>query len=194
MDISPLGEHPPKPSCRLGARGLPPIHHPCEPMINIRPAVKSDEAALGRLGAALMRQHHASDPRRFILTDRPEAGYGRFLVSQLTDPDYVVLVAEHSSEIVGYVFAGIEPTSWRDLRGPCGFIHDVYVHERARRQGTGRELVNAAIAWVQSKGMSQVVLWSKSGNDAAQRLFGKRGFRETMIEMTLDREPSEPRD
>jgi GNAT superfamily N-acetyltransferase len=75
------------------------------------------------------------------------------------------------------------------LRGPCGFIHDVYVDERVRSQGTGQVLVRAAIAWAQSKGMSQVVLWSKSGNDAAQRLFARMGFRETMTEMTLDREP-----
>jgi GNAT superfamily N-acetyltransferase len=63
-----------------------------------------------------------------------------------------------------------------------------------RRQGTGGELVRAAIGWVRSRGMSQVVLWSKSGNDAAQRLFAKLGFRVTMVEMTLDREAYEPRD
>ena len=155
-------------------------------MITIRPAAKPDEMALGRLGAALMRQHHASDPRRFILTDRPEYGYGRFLISQLANPDLLVLVAERPNEIVGYVFAGLEPTSWRDLRGPCGFIHDLYVHESARRQGTGQRLLRAAIDWVHSRGLAQVVLWSKLGNDAAQHLFAKLGFRETMIEMTLD--------
>ena len=157
-------------------------------MIQIRPAAKSDEEALGRLGAALMRQHHAADPRRFILTDRPEAGYGRFLVSLLANPDFLVQVAERSNEVVGYVLAGIEPTSWRDLRGPCGFIHDVYVHESVRRQGTGAALLRSAIAWVHSRGLSQVVLWSKSGNDAAQRVFDSLGFRKTMIEMTLDQE------
>jgi GNAT superfamily N-acetyltransferase len=160
-------------------------------VINIRPATKSDQVPLGRLGAALMRQHHASDPRRFLQTDRPEEGYGRFLVGQLSNPDYLVLVAERANEVVGYVFAGLEPTSWRDLRGPCGFIHDVYVHESARREGTGQSLMRAAIAWVHSRGMSQVVLWSKSGNDSAQRLFAKLGFRDTMIEMTLDGEPSQ---
>jgi ribosomal protein S18 acetylase RimI-like enzyme len=163
-------------------------------MITIRPATKSDEAALGRLGAALMRQHHASDPRRFILTDRPEAGYGRFLVSQLDHADTLVLVAERANEIVGYIFAGLEPTSWRDLRGPCGFIHDVYVHASARGQGTGHELARAAIAWVHSRGLAQVVLWSKSGNDAAQRMFARLGFRGTMIEMTLDQEVPEASD
>jgi ribosomal protein S18 acetylase RimI-like enzyme len=160
-------------------------------MIQIRPASKSDSVELGRLGAALMRQHHASDPRRFILTDRPEEGYGRFLVSQLANPDRLVLVAERGKKVVGYVFAGLEPTSWRDLRGPCGFIHDVYVLEEARRQGTGHDLLRAAIAWAHSRGRTQVVLWSKSGNEAAQRLFAKLGFRDTMIEMTLDGETSE---
>ena len=159
-------------------------------MTIIRPATKSDEKALGRMGAALMRQHHASDPRRFILTDRPEAGYGRFLVSQLADPDYRVLVAESSGEVVGSVFAGIEPKSWKDLRGPCGYIHDVYVDGRVRRQGAGRELLGAAIAWIRSRGMSQIVLFSKAGNDAAQHLFAGLGFRHTMIEMTLDLEPA----
>jgi GNAT superfamily N-acetyltransferase len=138
-----------------------------------------------------MRQHHAADPTRFILTDRPEAGYGRFLVSVLADPDYFVLVAERSSEVVGYVFAGIEGTSWRDLRGPCGFIHDVFVVKSERRAGTGRALVGAAIAWIHSRGQTQVVLWSKSGNEAAQHLFASLGFRKTMVEMTLD--PSAPR-
>ena len=160
-------------------------------MINIRPASRSDTVALGRLGAALMRQHHASDPRRFILTQRPEEGYGRFLVSQLEDPESLVLVAEREKEVLGYVFAGIESTSWRDLRGPCGFIHDVYVDEKVRRQGIGEGLLRAAIEWVHSRGMAQVVLWSKSGNDSAQRMFLKLGFRGTMVEMTLDGETSE---
>jgi ribosomal protein S18 acetylase RimI-like enzyme len=154
----------------------------------IRPAAASDEQALGRFGAALMRQHHASDPRRFLTAERPEVGYGRFLVSRLTKSDTAVLVAERSKEVVGYAYASIEPTSWEDLRGPCGFLHDLYVDARSRGQGVGRELADAAIAWIRSKGMSQVVLWSKTGNDSAQRLFARLGFRKTMIEMTLDAE------
>jgi len=160
----------------------------------IRPAAPTDQAALGHMGAALMRQHHAADPTRFILADRPEEGYGRFLVSQFADPDCLVLVAVDSNEVVGYVFARVEDTSWRDLRGPCGFIHDLYVDERARRQGTGRALMRAAIDWIGSRGRSQVVLSSKSGNHSAQQLFAALGFRQTMIEMTLDLErPPSPK-
>ncbi len=160
-------------------------------VVRIRPAAESDEAVLGRLGAALMRQHHATDPRRFILVSRPEAGYGRFLVSVLDNPDYLVQVAERGDQVVGYVFAGIESTSWRDLRGPCGFIHDVYVDESVRRLGTGQELLRAAMVWIRSRGMSQVVLWTMPANQAARRLFAKMGFRDTMIEMTHDEDSAQ---
>ena len=156
--------------------------------ITIRPARKSDEAVLGTFGAALMQQHHDADPHRFIMTDNAEAGYGWFLASRLSDPDNFVAVAERSNEVVGYVFAAVGGISWEDLRGPGGFIHDIYVDERARGQGAGAELLKAALAWIQSRGMSQTVLFSKSGNLSAQRLFAKMGFRQTMIEMTLDRD------
>ena len=157
-------------------------------MITIRPATASDQEQLGRFGGALMRQHHAADPRRFIQVDHPEAGYGRFLVSQLSNPSSLVLVAERSGKVIGYVYADVESTNWMELRGPCGVVQDVYVDQAARRLGAGRELMRAAIAWIRSKGRSQVVLLTKDRNEHAQHLFTTLGFRPTMIEMTLDQE------
>ena len=155
-------------------------------MITIRPATTADETALGRYGAALMRQHHAADPRRFILLEHPEQGYGAFLVSQIANPGSLVLVAENEGAVVGYVLADVEATNWMQLRGPCGVVQDLYVDETARRLGTGRALMNAAIDWIRSQGRSQVVLMTKSRNERAQHLFASLAFRPTMIEMTLD--------
>jgi ribosomal protein S18 acetylase RimI-like enzyme len=67
-------------------------------------------------------------------------------------------------------------------------VQDIYVDEAARRLGAGRELMSAAIAWIRSKGRSQVVLFTKNRNEHAQHLFTTLGFRATMIEMTLDQE------
>jgi ribosomal protein S18 acetylase RimI-like enzyme len=155
-------------------------------MITIRPAVASDQEPLGRYGGALMRQHHTADPKRFIQVDHPEAGYGRFLVSQIANPSSLVMVAEHAGKVVGYVYADIEGTSWMDLRGPCGVVHDIFVDDSARRQGAGRQLMRAAIDWILSRGRTQVVLLTKTNNDHAQQLFAALGFRKTMVEMTLD--------
>jgi GNAT superfamily N-acetyltransferase len=159
-----------------------------EASLTIRAATPTDEPALGRYGGALMRQHHAADPRRFIQIESPEAGYGQFLVSQIANPSSVVLVAEHSGAVIGYVFADVEPTNWMELRGPCGVVHDVHVDDTARRLGAGRELMRAAIAWIRSQGRSQVVLRTKTRNENAQQLFTTLGFRPTMVEMTLDLE------
>ena len=158
-------------------------------MITVRPATAADQEPLGRFGAALMRQHHTADPRRFIQVEHPEAGYGRFLVSQAANPNSRVMVAENDGQVVGYIFAGLEPTDWMELRGPCGVVQDIYVDEAARHLGAGRALMRAAIDWIRSQGRSQVVLLTKTQNQHAQHLFAALGFRPTMIEMTLDQDP-----
>lgn len=153
----------------------------------IRRATENDAAALGRLGALLLRAHHAFDARRFMAPGRnPEVGYGSFLVSQLSDEDVLVLVAEQAGDVIGYVYAGLEPRSWKELREACGFIHDVAVAERGRRSGVATALVEAAAEWLRARGAPRVVLWTADRNAAAQRLFARLGFRPTMIEMTRE--------
>jgi GNAT superfamily N-acetyltransferase len=141
------------------------------------------------MGAALMRTHFAFDSKRFLAPgdgDEAERGYASFLGSQLDDPDAVVLVAERNAAVLGYAFAAIEPLSWKELRDECGFLHDLLVTDEARGHGVGRQLLDAAIAWLRDRGMPRVVLGTAAANRPAQRLFEQRGFRATMIEMTLE--------
>lgn len=153
----------------------------------IRRATRADVPALGRLGALLLRAHYVFDPLRFMAPgDQTEEGYGWFLGTQLRDPEAVVFVAEHEGAVVGYVYAGLEPQSWKELREACGFIHDVAVDEAARRSGVATALMRAAIDWLREQRAPRVVLWSAERNEAAQQLFARIGFRRTMIEMTLE--------
>jgi ribosomal protein S18 acetylase RimI-like enzyme len=146
-----------------------------------------DLEALGRLGALLMRTHYTFDPRRFLAPgDDPEGGYAWFLETQLREPDVVILVAEQNQRVVGYVYAGLEPLSWKELRGPAGFIHDIVVEEQARGGGIARELIATAIEWLRQRGAPRVMLWTAAQNERAQHLFDAAGFRKTMIEMTLE--------
>lgn len=155
--------------------------------VTIRRAAHRDVAALGVLGAHLMRAHHGFDPQRFLPPgDDPEGGYAWFLGTQLEEPDVVVFVADAEGAIVGYVFAGLEPQSWKELRGPAGYIHDIVTREDARRLGVARRLLEAAIDWLRERGAPRVMLWTAVQNEAAQHLFDRAGFRRTMIEMTLE--------
>jgi GNAT superfamily N-acetyltransferase len=134
-----------------------------------------------------MHTHYAFDTQRFLEPGADAAaGYARFLVSQLHDEDSIVLVAEVGGHIVGYVYAAIEPLSWKELRDECGFIHDLLVADEARKGGIGEALLNAAIEWLRDRKMPRVMLWTAAPNAGARRLFERRGFRPTMTEMTLD--------
>lgn len=154
---------------------------------HIRPATADDAPALGELGALLLRAHYGFDSARFMAPGaNPERGYGGFLASQLSDSDAVVLVAERRGAVVGYVYAGLEPRSWKELREACGFIHDVAVLDAERRTGIATALVDAAMAWLRSRGAPRAMLWTAERNEGAHRLFNSMGFRRTMIEMTRE--------
>jgi GNAT superfamily N-acetyltransferase len=160
-----------------------------DPPFVIRRAAEQDVAALGRLGALLMQTHYRFDPQRFLAPGTgAEAGYARFLRSQLRDDDVVVFVAEKEGAVVGYVFAGLEPLSWKELRDACGFIHDVVVDEAGRRAGMATALIEAAVEWLRSRGAPRVILWTADRNAPARRLFERLGFRPTMVEMTRELE------
>jgi GNAT superfamily N-acetyltransferase len=155
--------------------------------IVIRLAERRDLPALGRLGALLVRTHHEFDRARFMMPKGDlEEGYAWFLGTQLEDADQVVYVAERQGDLLGYVYAGLEPLSWKELREPAGFVHDVVVDESARGQGIAVRLVETAAAWLAGRGVPRVMLWTAQKNAPAQRLFDRLGFRRTMIEMTRE--------
>jgi ribosomal protein S18 acetylase RimI-like enzyme len=156
-------------------------------MTVVRRARPDDMPAIGRLGGMLMRLHYSFDGARFMAPgDDPESGYAWFLGTQLRDPDVAVLVAERDGSVAGYVYAGLEPQNWKELREPAGFIHDVVVDDAGRRGGVATALLESAIAWLRERGAPRVMLWTAEQNVSAQRLFAKLGFRRTMIEMTRE--------
>ena len=158
--------------------------------MTIRPATRDDLPALGRLGALLMRTHYDFDRRRFLSPGGdPENGYAWFLGTQIDRSDCVVLVAERDGQVVGYVYAGLEELSWKELRDAAGFIHDVVVDDRGRRLGVATALIEAAAEWLRAHGAPRVMLWTAEQNVGAQKLFAKLGFRRTMIEMTRELDP-----
>jgi ribosomal protein S18 acetylase RimI-like enzyme len=154
---------------------------------SVRPATHADIPALGRLGALLVRTHHDFDAARFIpASPRTEQGYASFLGSQLRNPQVVILVAGRNGEVLGYTYSEIEGTDYMSLRGPAGVLHDIVVDPAQRRNGVGRMLLDATLEALAGRGASQVVLWTAARNEAAQRLFARAGFRQTMVEMTRE--------
>lgn len=153
----------------------------------IRKAREEDLAAIGRLAGQLVRMHHAWDPLRWMMPEGIEEGYARFFASQIDNLDAVLLVAENDlGEVVGYVYAALEPRSWADLREACGKLHDLFVATHARRQGIGKALTLEAMARLRDLGAPRAVLTSAWQNREAHTLLRSLGFRETMLEMARE--------
>lgn len=155
--------------------------------ISVRAAHVDDEMAIGRLGAMLVAEHHEFDRERFIapVPLLPER-YGQFLVSQISKPEMVVLVAEREGDVVGYVYAGMEGNDYMALRGPAGLIYDLVVDPDHRRQGIGTALIDAALEALHERGAPRALLFTAEKNYPAQAMFDRAGFRRTMIEMTRE--------
>jgi ribosomal protein S18 acetylase RimI-like enzyme len=153
----------------------------------IRKAEARDLESLGHLGAMLMHVHYAFDSQRFLAPHAgAEHGYAAFLGSRIDSPDDCVFVADVDGRVAGYLFAALEPLSWKELRGPAGYIHDVAVEESDRREGIATKLMEAGFQWLRDHGAPRVVLGTAARNEAAQSLFHRLGFRDTMIEMTKE--------
>jgi len=157
--------------------------------MTIRPADHGDWARVGELAERLVRLHYAFDQRRFVAPETLRApDYIARLRGEVERGDAVVFVADVDGAIAGYVFAGVEAASWKDLRDEAGYVHDLVVDEAHARGGLGRALVEHAIAWLAARGITRVMLSTAPSNVGAQRLFRAIGFRESMIEMMLSRD------
>jgi ribosomal protein S18 acetylase RimI-like enzyme len=158
-----------------------------QPRPIIRRATSADLQAIGILGALLVEVHHDFDSRRFLAPrNRTPADYASFLSRQLEDPDIAVLAADDNGDVLGYTYAGVEGYDYMALRGPAGVVYDIIVDPEYRGRGIGRLLLDATLAFLESRGAPRVVLSTAAQNEPAQRLFARVGFRRTMIEMTRE--------
>ena len=160
----------------------------------VRPATRADLPVLGRMGAALARQHHAYDPQRFMLPDDVESGYRGWFGRELAQDDAVVLVAQapDGATLAGYAYGRIEERDWNALLDRCGGFHDLWVEEAQRAHGVGGLLAEEMVRRLAALGAPRVVLMSAARNTAAQRLFARLGWRPTMVEMTRETGPHRP--
>lgn len=154
---------------------------------------KADLPAAGRLAGKLVRMHYELDPKRYLYLANPEVGYARYFSGELESEDVVLLVAQDKTKdaaedgaIVGYAYARLEERSYNELLDACGKLHDVLVDESARGNGIGEALVREVLRRMKEKGAPRVLLLTAVQNEAAHKLFGKLGFRTTMLEMTAE--------
>jgi ribosomal protein S18 acetylase RimI-like enzyme len=154
--------------------------------IEIKKATKRDLPKIAELAGDLVRQHYAFDAKRFLLIENPEAGYAWWFEKELANVKALILCAKLDGKIVGYAYARLEARDWNALLGEHGALHDILVHDSARRLGIGKQLLTRALDELRKRGAERVVLHTAIKNKGAHKLFAAVGFRQTMLEMTCE--------
>jgi TDP-D-fucosamine acetyltransferase len=141
-------------------------HHTLD--AGVRRATAKDESALRSIAeCAFEHSRFASDP---FFSDEQVAGFYRRWITNLCEGlAKAVLVAEASDEIAGFTSCTVQDDG-------TGRIPLIATSEEHRRQGVGRALVEASLAWFANAGIKTVWVKTQAANYAALAMYHRAGF------------------
>jgi ribosomal protein S18 acetylase RimI-like enzyme len=143
-----------------------------------------DVLALRKLWLELHHHHARVAPQSGVFTDDETSWRMRSSLYRewLADPRSFLLLARVRERLVGYALvrvmeAGADLTdSWR-VPGVLAEIETLVVLPDARGAGLGTRLLDEIDAELERRGITEVIVGLMPGNDGAQRLYERRGFK-----------------
>lgn len=154
--------------------------------MTIRPATNDDVPQVLPMVGKLAALHESWDSQRYPYIPGIDQRYDRWLRARAEDPRSVFLVAEVSGRVVGFVVATVEKNIPIYRTAEFGFVHDLWVDEDYRHEGTARQMVMLLIERFLELGVRQIRLETAADNEAARKLFESCGFRTSTIEMLFE--------
>jgi ribosomal-protein-alanine N-acetyltransferase len=98
------------------------------------------------------------------------------LQKRLSNRQFIVLVAESNSSIVGFVDCAVFPSFWECQKQ--GLIIDLFVHPAYQSKGVGSELLEALIKRANAENIAELHVSTEWKNTKARKLYGRFGFTE----------------
>lgn len=143
----------------------------------IRRAVPADAEVLAELGASTFVEtfghlYKPEDLRHFLDESHTAGAYAK----TLANPDYALWIAERDGEAIGYAQAGPCGLPHADVRPGDGELKRLYLRRSRQNGGTGRALMDAAMAWLERDGPRTLWISVWSENTGAQRFYARHGF------------------
>lgn len=144
----------------------------------IRRATPADAVLLSELGTATFIEtfghlYTPEDLQAFLDESHTEAAYAKVLAE---DAPYALWLAERDGRAIGYAQAGPCTLPHADVQSNDGEIKRLYLRGEAQGDGSGRALMDAAMAWLLAGGPRTLWLSVWSENFGAQRFYARYGF------------------
>lgn len=155
----------------------------------VRSAREADRQALLANTVALNRFENEITGDRVTEASSAEAVLDYF--KRRTANGGLMLVAEAEGRIIGHLFLAVEeaaPFLAPEYRRE-GSICDAFVEEASRGQGAFRAMLEVATAHARAAGRRRLHIGVRTGNDRAERIYHKAGFRNYAQELVQELDP-----
>lgn len=153
--------------------------------VAIRPATIQDYPALAAIGRESQELHAEAHPAIF---QSGTSGFTKEYVRELLANDQaIVYVAEEDKRVIGYAFVRVRTMAFLDIFRPhvVAEINDIAVTEKARGQGTGRLLFDAAILWAKRQRAERLELMVWEFNESARSFYERHGMQTLSRTMSM---------
>jgi len=119
------------------------------------------------------------EQRMLLWPGHSAADFDAELAQALTNPDTPGFGAFENGRLVGFAEASVRPYGDGCETSPVAWLDGIYVAPSHRRQGVGRQLVDAVVAWARGRGLSELGSDAAIYNTASHRSHAGWGFEET---------------
>ena len=156
----------------------------------VRVAREADHEALLATTFALNRFEHEITGDRAIDVASAGAVLGHFI--RRVGSTGLMLVAEAEGRVIGHLFLALDeapPYLAPEYRREA-WICDAFIEEAWRGQGAFRAMLALAEAHARAAGCRRLHIGVLAGNDDAERIYRKAGFRNYAIEMVRELDPA----
>jgi CubicO group peptidase (beta-lactamase class C family)/ribosomal protein S18 acetylase RimI-like enzyme len=137
----------------------------------LRPGGAADADALADVFIAAWRDAYPGVVDDEILVALDHATIAAWLAEEMAASGTTVVAEAADGSIAGFIRFGEDPDG-----SAYGYVHSLYVHPRARGRGTGRRLLEHAVAALAAAGYPGVTLWVFEANARARRFYAAAGF------------------
>jgi GNAT superfamily N-acetyltransferase len=110
--------------------------------------------------------------------------YKKFVTKRIQARNATVFVAELNEKTIGHIIVFIDKLPPIYVHDKQGYIGEIFVDEKYRRKGVGRELLIAGEKWAKKKGLFSLGLTVFVTNETALSAYRKFGFFEHHLKMS----------
>jgi GNAT superfamily N-acetyltransferase len=142
----------------------------------VREATKHDVDQIVSLWSGMMAVHGEMDAR-FRFAPGVQKDVHKHIRSTLRSRAARIYIAQHETQIIGYILGELHTRRPIYPIGQYGFISDLMVAEKWRGSGIGSALAKRVEEWFRAEGVTTIELFVAEANEGSTSFWENVGFR-----------------